>query len=102
MRREVLIHRVGIVIVVHVMPTEEHLARRPPMHENERRHLPRSVFRLEKLSVNFSSIRSFENHLLRNDELRRRKVARQSLGRKWLRVRAVYARSVGQERIARS
>src|ERR1041384_3985496 len=52
--------------------------------------------------MNFCSICSFENHLLRSDELRRRKVARQSLGRKRLHVRAVDVRGVRHERIARS
>src|ERR1700722_7460831 len=33
--REILIHRIGIAVIVHVMPAEQHLTRWAAMHEND-------------------------------------------------------------------
>jgi hypothetical protein len=35
MRREILIHRIGVRVIVHVVPAQHHLPRRPAMHEDD-------------------------------------------------------------------
>ena len=35
-RRQILVHRVGVAVVVHVVPAEQHLPRRPAVHEDHR------------------------------------------------------------------
>ena len=37
--RQILIHRVRVVVVVHVMPAEQHLPPRPAVQEHQRRHV---------------------------------------------------------------
>ena len=66
---EILIHRVRVVVVIKILPAEQHLPHRPTMHENERGHLARRSCGLEQLSMNFSSISRFEDNLLWDDEV---------------------------------
>ena len=62
--REILIHSVGVVVILHVMPSEQHLPDWPAVRENQRRSALSLVFRRKKLAVNFEAILAFEHHLL--------------------------------------
>src|SRR6266487_3060544 len=62
--RKILIHRVRVVVVIKVMPAEQHLPHRPAMHKNQRRQFTRSIRRLEQLPMNLSAVSGFEDHLL--------------------------------------
>src|ERR1700738_3512868 len=68
---EILIHRVGIRVVIHVVPAEKHLAYRPAVHEDEGGllFLSTSIRRKKELAVNFDAIGGVENYLLRRDQL---------------------------------
>src|SRR5438445_3810318 len=86
---EILVHRVGVRVVIHVVPAEQHLADWTTVHEDERGFLVRGVLRSgrwkEQLTVNLDTVRSFERHLLRRYQLLRRKIGWPSLGGECLR-----------------
>jgi len=50
-RGQILIHRVGIAVVSHVMPAQQHLPRRPAMHEYDAGLCPAVFWPAEDLSV---------------------------------------------------
>ena len=81
------------MIVVEVVPAQEHLPYRPAVHEDDGRHLhPRPRVRgEEELAVNLLAVRRLEDDLLRHDELRRGEVARE-------RLRGEHARGAARER----
>ena len=78
--RQILVHRIGVGIVVHVMPAEKHLPPRTAVKENERSVPPVAVACWQKeLPVDLHSVSSRKNHLLRNNELRSGKIRRNEL-----------------------
>src|SRR6185295_347497 len=85
---EVLIHRVGIRVVVHVVPAQQHLAHGTAMHEDQRRALVAGFGAVgeKELAVDFEAIGGAEQYLLRSDKLSGGKVARLLIGRDDLRL----------------
>src|SRR5262249_13853526 len=82
---QVLIHSVGVVVVVHVVEAEHHLANRSAMNEDEGRTLLcRSSVWCKELTVDFPSIFSFEDDLFWRNELVRREISGQSAFRNHL------------------
>ncbi len=75
----VLVHAVVVGVVTHVVPAEEHLARRAAVDVDERRPLGRSARRLEQLSVDLEAVARLEDHLLRRHQLRRRELRRHAV-----------------------
>src|SRR5579864_5139751 len=80
---EILVHGIGIRVVIHVVPAEQHLPDRPAMHEDQRWFL---VARLgvgwkKKLSMNFQAVLSAKSDLLRRDKLVRWKIPGPGFGR---------------------
>ena len=75
MRRQVLIHRVAIAVVIHVVPAEQHLSRRSAVHEDHAGLLPRGfrAARIEQLTVDHHPIGGLELDLLRRYERLQRK-----------------------------
>src|ERR1700722_2120503 len=50
MRSEILIHGIGIAVIAHVMPAQQHLPRRPAMHEYDAGLCPAVFWPAEDLS----------------------------------------------------
>src|SRR5690348_16926635 len=72
--REVLIDRVAVRVIIHVVPAEEHLARRPAVDEDDR-GLPRgTALPLEELAVDGRTVRRGEDDLPRYHHSLHRKV----------------------------
>ena len=72
---KVLVEGVGVGVVVHVMPAEQHLAARSAVEEDHgRRGLERLVGRQEKLAVNGEAVGGGEDHLLRRDHVLEREI----------------------------
>src|SRR6202522_1942447 len=71
--RQILIHGIGIVVVVHVVEAEHHLADGAAVNEDQRGTPAASVrfgrLRFEQLSVNFPAVGGFEDYLLRRYQL---------------------------------
>src|SRR3984893_5923290 len=67
---QVLIHGVGVRVVVHVVPAEEHLTHRSAMHENQSWLLLTglAVCGKKKLAVNLPTVGGVKNHLLRRTQ----------------------------------
>ena len=65
---QVLIHRVSVVVVVHVMEAEHHLADGASMHEDQAGNFTAGIPWKEELAVHSQSIFTFEDHLFRGDE----------------------------------
>src|SRR6266404_2848508 len=68
---EILIHGVGIRVVVHVVPAEEHLAHGAAMEENHGWEFCSrfQILRQEQLRVDLQPVSGLEFHLLRLDEI---------------------------------
>src|SRR3989440_2086355 len=62
--RQILIHRVGVVVILHVMPSEQHLPDRSAVCEDESGAALLLVLWREQLAVNFEAILAFKYHLL--------------------------------------
>src|SRR5207248_2629184 len=62
--RQILVHCVGVVVILDVMKTEQHLPDGSAMCENESGPASRFFFWREQLSVNFEAICAFKHHLL--------------------------------------
>src|SRR4029453_9887621 len=65
--RQILIHCVGIVVVLHVMESEEHLPNRSAMRENEGGAASRFFLWREQLAVNFEAVVAIKHDLLWRD-----------------------------------
>src|SRR5260370_32970424 len=84
--RQLLIHRVSVVVVVHVVEAEHHLAHRSTVNKDQRRarlgpfgfaqgrlarrpslHLRLELW-LEQLSVDLPPVRGFKDYLFRHDQ----------------------------------
>ena len=65
MARQILIHRVRVVVVVHVVEAKKHLAYRATMHENQRWAGTALALGHKELPVDFEAVIALENHLLR-------------------------------------
>src|SRR5205085_7682110 len=63
---EILIERVGVVIVVEIMPAEEHLAHGAAVHKDDGGRAAHREFRSEQLAVNLCAISRFEDDLCGN------------------------------------
>jgi hypothetical protein len=57
---EILIHRIGIAVIVHVVPAEQHLPRRPAVHENDSGFRAGVVVARDQLPVNGHAIGRLE------------------------------------------
>src|SRR5258708_1769099 len=69
MRRQILIHGVGVAVVIHVVPAEEHLPRWSAVHENYggfRYGRPRHPV-LEQLTMDAHPVGCLEDDALRHD-----------------------------------
>src|SRR5262245_6214083 len=73
---EVLVEGVRVMVVAHVVPTQQHLSTRPAMEQNDRGpSLTRAVVpRQEKLAVDLHPIGSRKNNGLRLHEVLLREV----------------------------
>src|SRR5437773_2216078 len=89
------------MVVVQIMPTEQHLPDRSAVHEDEGRQLARSVCRFENLPMNFHAIGGLENDLFRHYQPRGWKVARQGLRHQRSHSGSVNPRSKWEERAMR-
>lgn len=67
-------HRIAIMVVAHIMPAEEHLAWRPAVGEDHRRHSTVSILRSEQLPVNLTPVGRLESYLFGCHELACRKI----------------------------
>src|SRR5436190_8333553 len=65
--RQILIHSVGVVVILHVMKAEERLPDRAAVCENESGAAVLLVLWREQLAVNFEAILAFKHHLLWRD-----------------------------------
>ena len=93
--RKILFHRVGVAVVVHVVPAEQHLPRRPAMHEHDarfrrarRRARTGARGRHEQLPVYRRPVGCLERDMLRRHELFGGEVLRRLIGRERARRRA--------------
>ena len=71
---EILVHRIGVAVVVHVMPAEKHLPRRAAMHENDSGFGAASVLALKQLSMHKRAVGRIEGHGFWSHELSNGKV----------------------------
>ena len=80
--RQVLVHRVGVPVVVHVVPAGQHLPPRPAMKEDDGRATLTGlqVGGLEELGVDLQAVRGREGHGLGDDERSLRKLRRNRAG----------------------
>src|SRR5439155_9854189 len=65
--RQILVHRVGVVVILHVMKAEQHLPDRSAVREDERGTALLLVLWREQLAVNFEAVLAFNYHLLWRD-----------------------------------
>src|SRR5438309_8505184 len=65
--RQILIHRISIVVILHVMKTEQHLPDGSPVREDKSRAALLLVFWREQLAVNFQAVLAFQYDLLWRD-----------------------------------
>ena len=65
--RQILIHRIGVVVILHVMKPEQHLPDRSAVREDESGAAFRFVLWREQLAVNFEAVLAFKHHLLWRD-----------------------------------
>jgi hypothetical protein len=77
--RQILIHRVGVVVILHVMKAEQHLPDRSAMREDESGAASRFFLWREQLAMNFQAVLAFKHHLLWRHQLRRREVSRKQI-----------------------
>ena len=79
---EVLVHRVGVHVVIHGMPAEQHLAPRAAVKEDHRGRAAAGfpVRRQKKLSVDGEAVGARENHLLRRHHPANREIGRDGFG----------------------
>ena len=75
-RGQILVHRIGVGVIVHVVPAEQHLPRRPAVDEDHRRLARRAVRALEQLAVHGQAVGAVKRHRLGRDQSRGRKVGR--------------------------
>src|SRR5437870_3451202 len=63
--RQILVHGVGVVVIVHVVPAEQHLAARSAVHKNQRAALLAGlkIGGQEKLRVHGLVVGGVVNHL---------------------------------------
>jgi hypothetical protein len=65
--RQILIHRIRVVVILHVMKTEQHLPDRSAVREDESGPAFFLVFWREQLAMNFQAVFAFKHHLLWRD-----------------------------------
>src|SRR5271156_5276937 len=68
MRRQILIHRVGIAVVIHIVPTEQHLPWRSAMHKDQPWLLCSCAANAKELTLNGKTVIRLETDQLRNDQ----------------------------------
>src|SRR5207248_3043518 len=65
---EILVHRVGVAVIIHIVPSEQHLPRRAAMDEDQRRHL-RAAAVLKELALDGPAVSRLEGDGAWRDEL---------------------------------
>src|SRR5204863_3945284 len=76
---EVLVRCVCVCVIVRIVPAQEHLSWWSTVNVNDRRLLRRTALGFKQLSVNLDSVRRLEDDLLRDQQLRRRKITRNTI-----------------------
>ena len=71
---EVLIHCVGIAVVTHVVPAEQHLSGRSAVHKNDSGFSSNAVVMHKQLTVHRRAVPRLEHDRLRSHELRQGKI----------------------------
>src|SRR6266576_6306077 len=66
--RQILIERVGVGVIVRVVPSQQHLSRRTTVYEHDRGFPVSAAWRLEQLSVNGQPIGGPKYDLAWSDE----------------------------------
>src|ERR1700677_1757113 len=76
MRRQKLIQRIGVAVVIHVVPAKKHLSRRSTVHKDQSWLLTRTIGTAKELTLNGKTASPFESDQLGDNQGARRVILR--------------------------